>query len=136
MKRKTVYLDMDGTIADLYGIENWLQRLQSSDETIFKEAKPIIEEELLYELFPSSLYDIKILSMTPKDCSKEYAENVKKQKDFWLDKFFPSLKNRIYKEYSYNKNLKNSKNAILIDDNEKIRDNFKGMALDPMALWG
>ena len=37
MKRKIVYLDMDGTIADLYGINNWLERLRDEDSTIFTE---------------------------------------------------------------------------------------------------
>ena len=71
--------------------------------------------------------------MTPKNASDEYCLNVIQQKNEWLDKYFPQLKKRIYKKYGYNKNLKNSKNAILIDDNEKIRNNFKGIALEP--IW-
>ena len=27
MKKQVVYLDMDGTIANLYGMENWLENL-------------------------------------------------------------------------------------------------------------
>ena len=60
---------------------------------------------------------------------------VKAVKDAWLDKFFPTLTKRIYKPYGHNKNLKNSANAILVDDSEVIRKNFKGLALDPVALW-
>ena len=37
---------------------------------------------------------------------------------------------------TYNKNLKNSKNAILVDDSKPIRDTFKGESIDPMKLWG
>ena len=52
MTKKTVYLDMDGTIANLYGIENWLPRLKASDETIFLECEPMItEEELMKSKF-------------------------------------------------------------------------------------
>lgn len=28
---KTINFDMDGTIADLYGVENWLEYLQAGD---------------------------------------------------------------------------------------------------------
>jgi hydroxymethylpyrimidine pyrophosphatase-like HAD family hydrolase len=30
---KAIYFDMDGTIANLYGVENWLPKLQAKDET-------------------------------------------------------------------------------------------------------
>ena len=38
----TIYFDMDGTIADLYGVENWLDYLINSDATPYKVAKPLI----------------------------------------------------------------------------------------------
>ena len=69
--------------------------------------------------------------MTPKNASQAYCKSVEQQKNIWLDKYFPQLKKRIYMKYGYNKNLKNSKNAILIDDNAKIRENYNGMALYP-----
>ena len=131
MKKQTVYLDMDGTVADLYNSNDWLKRLINEDTEIFKECKPLVTQEKLFEKYPQDKYDIKVLSMTPKGASKEYCKNVIKQKNEWLDKYFPQLQKRIYKKYGYNKNLKNSKNAILIDDNEKIRNNFKGLALAP-----
>ena len=133
---KKVYLDMDGTIANLYAITNWLERLTSEDTNIFKECKPLISQKELYDLFPSDTYEIIILSMTPYKCSKYYHENVIQQKNEWLDIYFPQIKKRIYKKYSGNKNLKNSENAILIDDNEIIRKNFRGLALNPIDLWG
>ena len=131
----TVYLDMDGTIADLYGIENWLPRLRNNDPTIFLECDPIITEEMLFETFPEELYDIKILSMTPKGASKEYCKKVAEQKDFWLNTYFPRLTKRIYRAYGHNKNLKNSWKAILIDDSAPIRKSWNGKALDPATLW-
>ena len=133
---KKVYLDMDGTIANLYSITNWLERLREEDTNIFKECKPLITQNDLFNLFPSNTYEIIILSMTPYKCSKLYHNNVIQQKNEWLDKYFPLLTKRIYKRYGGNKNLKNSVNAILIDDNEVIRKNFRGLALNPIDLWG
>ena len=110
---------MDGTIANLYGIKDWLPRLRNNDPTIFLECDPII----------------KILSMTPKDASKEYCKNVAEQKNFWLNTYFPRLTKRIYRAYGHNKNLKNSWKAILIDDSAPIRKSWNGKALDPATLW-
>lgn len=136
MKKTKVYLDMDGTIANLYDQKNWLERLRKEDTTIFLKCLPLITEKELLERFSPVNYEIIILSMTPKNCSKSYHENVIKQKNAWLDKYFPSITKRIYQKYGNNKNLKNSVNAILIDDNDIIRQNFKGIALNPNDLWG
>ena len=38
----TIYFDMDGTIADLYGVENWLNDLINSNTRPYDEAKPLI----------------------------------------------------------------------------------------------
>lgn len=135
MKKTKVYLDMDGTIADLYGINNWLPRLQNEDSTIFLECRPLITEDTLLKIFPTSHYEIIILSMTPKNATKEYCNGVAAQKNQWLDKYFPSISKRIFKKYGNNKNLKNSINAILVDDNELIRNNFKGLALNPNEIF-
>lgn len=133
---KKVYLDMDGTIADLYSQKDWLERLQKEDTTIFLECQPLVSEKELLKLFPSDKYDIRILSMTPNKCSKAYHKQVIEQKNQWLDMYFPSIKKRIYQKYGNNKNLKNSANAILIDDNEEIRNTFKGITFSPTILWG
>lgn len=136
MKKQKVYLDMDGTIANLYSIDNWLERLRKEDTTIFLECNPLISEKDLLKVFPPKSHEIIILSMTPLNCSKSYHENVIAQKNKWLDIHFPSITKRIYKKYGNNKNLKNSVKAILVDDNATIRNNYKGMALNPIDLWG
>lgn len=128
---KKIYLDMDGTIADLYSEPNWLSDLRNEKSNLFLNLKTLISQNELFELYPENEYNIVILSMTPKGASREYCEQVIEEKNQWLDIHFPKLTKRIYKKYGYNKNLKNSKNAILIDDNETIRNNYKGIALAP-----
>ena len=134
MKKIKVYLDLDGTIASLYTEKDWLKRLRNEEEGLFLNLKPMINQETLLEKFPKEKYEIVILSMTPKGASLEYCERVKTEKDLWLSEHFPSLTKRIYKKYGHNKNLKNSANAILIDDNEIIRNNWRGVALNPAQL--
>ena len=126
---------MDGTIANLYEQEDWLQRLRNEDKTIFLECKPMVTQEQLFKLFPPNQYEIVILTITPKDCTKEYHNKVIEQKQQLLKLYFPSLQKNIFKKYGHNKNLKNCGNALLIDDNAEIRNNFKGIAINPSNLW-
>ena len=135
MKKINVYLDMDGTIADLYGQENWLEMLEAEADGAFIMCEPLTDEETLYKLFPTDKYEIKVLSMTPKNATANYCERVIAEKNAWLDRHFPKIQKRFYLPYGNNKNLRNSKNAILIDDNATIRDNFRGIALNPADLW-
>ena len=136
MNKTTVYLDMDGTIADLYGIEGWLDRLHNEDKTIFLECAPLISEKELLNRFPAEQYEIKILFMTPLGATDEYCANVAEQKSAWLDRYFPTLTKRIYKKYGHNKNLKGSASAILVDDSAPIRATFRGTAINPAEIWG
>ena len=134
MKKQVVYLDMDGTIANLYGMNNWLENLINEVEGLFLECEPFITEEELLNYFPSEEYELRICSMTPLNATKEYCQVVINEKNQWLDKYFPSITHRVYMAYGNNKNLKNTVNHILIDDNETIRNSYKGLALFPMWL--
>lgn len=134
--KKIVYLDMDGTIYPLYTQKNWLARLRAEDSSVFSADEQMVTETELYAHFPKEDYDIKIFSMTPLGATQKYADEVIKVKNEWLDKYFPTLKSRIYRAYGHSKNLKNSENAILVDDSEVIRNNFKGKAINPAELWG
>ena len=47
---RMIYFDMDGTIADLYGVKNWLPRLRDEDAAPYLEAKPMCNMVILSEL--------------------------------------------------------------------------------------
>ena len=42
-----ICFDMDGTIADLYGVDGWLNYLIAEDIRPYKEAKPIVNMNVL-----------------------------------------------------------------------------------------
>lgn len=134
MKRRVVYLDMDGTIYNLYGIDGWLRGLRSEESGVFSHDERLITEEDLFRYFPPNRYEIRVLSMTPKGASKKYCAQVIAEKDAWLDHYFPSLTKRIYRAYGNNKNLAHSEDKILVDDSEAIRSTFRGTAIAPPWL--
>ena len=135
-KKQKVYLDMDGTIYNLYGRENWLERLLNGDESVFWGDFRLITENDLRIKYPASKFEIIILSMTPKGADDDYCKRVVAVKNEWLDLYFPSITKRIYKKYGNNKNLPHCENAILIDDNAEIRKTWRGTAIDPAEIWG
>ena len=47
---KAIYFDMDGTIADFYGVPNWLDYLNKDDTYPYKAAKPLVNMSLLARL--------------------------------------------------------------------------------------
>ena len=47
---KAIYFDMDGTIANFYGVEGWLACLETSDPTPYKVARPLVNMNRLARL--------------------------------------------------------------------------------------
>ena len=43
----TIVFDMDGTLADLYAVDNWLEKLVSGDPSPYAEAAPMLDLRLL-----------------------------------------------------------------------------------------
>lgn len=47
---KILVFDMDGTIADLYGVTNWLKSLQNNDPSPYYNANPLYDMDVLTDL--------------------------------------------------------------------------------------
>ena len=90
----TIYFDMDGTIADLYGVENWLDYLINSDATPYKVAKPLINLNSLARVLNNKQkkgVKIGVISWLSKNGSDEYNELVTRAKIEWLKKHLKSV---------------------------------------------
>lgn len=48
--KMTIWFDMDGTIADLYSVENWLPMLRAYDPAPYALAKPLVHMATLARL--------------------------------------------------------------------------------------
>ena len=44
---KMICWDMDGTMASLYGVDNWLSKLRAEDASPYEDAAPMWDMELL-----------------------------------------------------------------------------------------
>lgn len=137
---RTIWWDMDGTIADLYAVENWLPKLRAED------ASPYIEAEVLWNMSQLARlmnrvqqmgYKLGIISWTSKGGSESYNEAVKQAKLEWLGKHLASVKwDSIYVvSYGTPKSLvMQTEDDILFDDEEQNRDNWLGEAYEPETM--
>lgn len=131
---KAIYFDMDGTIADLYGVNNWLPMLMNSDSTPYKIAKPLIKLNVLarkLNQLQRKGYKLGIISWLCKGGNNKYNRDVMIEKVNWLHRHLKSVNwNEIrIVEYGVPKHkVVNYPNGILFDDEEKNRIEWSGKA--------
>lgn len=91
---KTIYFDMDGTIADLYAVENWLPKLRAYDPTPYMEAAPLLRLCTLARRLNTLRrkgYRVGIVSWLSKDPNPAYGAQMMAAKYYWLEKHLPSV---------------------------------------------
>lgn len=132
----TIYFDMDGTIADLYGVENWLDYLLNEDALPYEIAKPLIRLNLLARVLNKlqrNGYRIGIISWLAKNSTDEYDIAVTNAKLNWLKNHLASVKFdeiNIVKYGTPKHIFAKTENDILFDDEEKNRHYWTGKAFD------
>lgn len=135
---KMICFDMDGTIADLYGVENWLAALRNEDPTPYLIAKPMVDMEklrkVLYDLQENG-WEIRVISWLAKDSSDRYKAAVRKAKLEWLEEYnFPYEICHLVQYGTTKADCVRGKGApaILVDDNAKVRRGWSlGDTIDP-----
>ncbi len=138
----TIWFDMDGTIADLYGVENWLPMLRASDPTPYLIARPLVNLSILARMLnklQKQGYEIGVISWTSKTGTPDYNAAVTAAKYAWLSKHLPSVDfDEIHVvPYGTPKQVfAHSDNDILFDDEAKNRENWTGLALDVTDIIG
>ena len=131
---RTIFFDMDGTTADLYGVENWLDFLIASDSLPYEIAKPLIRlsslARILHRLQDEG-YRVGIISWLSKNSTPDYDAKVTEAKKNWLKTHLPSVEfdeiNIVPYGTAKEKFAKTEKD-ILFDDEEKNRQNWTGEA--------
>ena len=137
---RTIWWDMDGTIANLYAVENWLQMLRAEDTTPYVEAEVMWNMSQLARLMNKAQqlgYQLGIISWTAKGGSASYNEAVKQAKLEWLKKHLASVSwdQICVVSYGTPKSLvMTDEDDILFDDEEQNRDNWLGQAFEPEMM--
>ena len=130
----TIFFDMDGTIADFYGVENWLDYLRAFDTYPYENARPLLNLQVLarrLNRLTQNGYAVEIISWTAKNSTTEYDEAVAAAKIKWLRTHLKSVKFEKINIVAYGtlKDLfRHSENDILFDDEEKNRNDWQGIA--------
>lgn len=124
--------DMDGTIANLYGVPNWLEQLRQHNPTPFEIAEPMYDMQelvtLLIEAKNSLGVRVVINSWKPMESSPEYDRLVRQAKVGWLERFdFPYDEIHIIKYGTPKHSVLRHRDVptILYDDNAEVRKVFE-----------
>ena len=135
-----ICFDMDGTIANLYAVKNWLPMLRSYDPTPYAEAGVMLNMQLLARLLnrvQAAGNELVIVSWLSKDPTPEYDEAVTEAKLGWLHRHLRSVLwdeiNIVSHGVCKNEFCMND-NDILFDDEEQNRETWDGEAYKPADI--
>ena len=127
MMKRTLVFDMDGTIANFYGVSNWLEDIRNGNPRPYIVAEPLYDMETLREilnLLKLQGWTIAVTSWLAKGSDKEFDELTRIAKREWLAKYeFPFDEIHLVKYGTTKANCtrKNKGYQILVDDNEQVR---------------
>lgn len=132
---QAIYFDMDGTIADLYGYENWLSMLQAEDTTPYEDCSCLVDFVELRDVlnkFIAAGVTIGVISWSAMGGSKEYNRRTRKAKKDWCDVYFPNIFSEFHviKYDTPKHHVRKIKDSILVDDNAEVRRAWKGETID------
>ncbi len=127
---KVIVFDMDGTIADLYGVNGWLDMLNAENPMPYEIARPMYDmvelAEILNELKEIG-YIIAVTTWSAMGSTREYDRQVRLAKLAWLEKYnFPYDEIHLVKYGTTKANCTRKLGGyqILVDDNEKVRNGW------------
>lgn len=136
-----VWFDMDGTIADLYAVEGWLNSLRNFDPKPYAKAQPMLNMSALarqLNVIQRKGIQICIISWMSKESNDLYDMQVERAKREWLAKHLPSVEWDEIKIVPYGTpKYRVCGNGILFDDEERNRNDwnkFAGTAFEPCHI--
>ena len=130
---REINFDMDGTIADLYGVEGWLDYLMNKDVTPYANAKALVNLSALARVLnrlQRNGYKVCVISWLAKVNDDNYNKAVADVKVEWLAKHLPSVKWDKITIVPYGTPKSTCGNGILFDDEKPNRDEWVGNAYD------
>lgn len=137
---RTVYFDMDGTIANLYGVADWLPKLRAYDPSPYADAKPLVSMSRLAKALHRTQavgWKIGIISWCSKESTEEYDKAVAEAKASWLKQHLPSVEwDAVHiVPYGTPKESFYTNGDILFDDEERHREKWPGYSFTPDRIF-
>lgn len=136
-----INFDMDGTIANLYGVENWLDKLMVRDDSPYRDAKALINLSLLARYLNKLQrmgFEIGVISWLAKNSTPEYNYKVIDAKIDWLAEHLPSVMWDAIEIVPYGTPKETfcfTENDILFDDEIANRENWTGRAYAEIEIF-
>ena len=145
-RKKTIYFDMDGTLADLYGVRpkvidgqtlNVFQRLDMNDARVYDEAAPISSNVRMLKELKRRGYRIGIITAgsrfppgTSFSIQAKMNSDTQRYKRQWLARNGIVVDEFKFVPYGTPKmNAASDRNGILVDDETKVLNNWPGLCV-------
>ena len=134
----TIWFDMDGTIADLYGVTDWLPAILARDTRPYEVARGIGNLAHIARLLNKARtngHEIGIISWTAKVDDPDYDKRVATAKREWLHKHLPTVTWDEIKVVRFGTDKKTvTGGGILFDDEEPNRTAWGAGAYEPREI--
>lgn len=127
---RTLVFDMDGTIANFYGVNGWLEDLRAYSVRPYVEAKPIYDIDTLntiLKILKAQGWRIAVTSWLSKESTPDFDAETRRAKKEWLARYsFPADEIHLVKYGTRKANCTRKLGGyqILIDDNEEVRNSW------------
>lgn len=137
----TIFFDLDGTIANLYNVPNWLLKLRDSDVSPYEEAAPLFRLNniaRLLNILQKNGIRIGIITWLAKDSNPLYDKAIRRAKQRWLARHLGSVdwdEIHMVKYGTPKTKFRKAANDILFDDVKEIREKWGKRAYSPEEIF-
>ena len=123
-----ILFDLDGTLANLYGRKDWLEKLRK-EEPIYEELEPLVDMQELNHIAEKLMnvgVEFCVVTWLSMQASETYELITSMEKFRWCKRYIPFISEFECQPYGTPKqtNYRNTK-CILIDDNAEVRAEFE-----------
>ena len=137
---EAIYFDMDGTIADLYGVDGWLADLEAHNPRPYEEARVMHNMSALAKAIHKAQnkgVKVGIISWLSKSATEDYNRAVEKAKRKWLKKHLKSVNfDEVHiVPYGTPKSTVAQTVGVLFDDEERNRAEWGAQAYPPEKIF-
>ena len=133
-----IWFDMDGTIANLYGVDGWLDAIIARDTRPYEVAAPMVDMLALAALLndvKANGHEIGIISWTAKNGTDEYNARTENAKREWLAQNLPTVTWNTIRVVAYGTDKRTATGGgILFDDEKPNREAWGSGAHEPREI--